>query len=120
MFAGDALLIEGCGRTDLQNGSTEALYKSVKEKLFTLPEDYLIYPAHDYKSRRVSGIGQEKKRNRRLGGDITLEPFKEIMANLNLPYPKLIDYAVPANRQGGVCLPNMPPPSKNTTARLSL
>jgi sulfur dioxygenase len=103
VFTGDALLIEGCGRTDFQNGDADALYKSVREKLFSLPDDYLVYPAHDYKDRRVSSIAQEKKRNPRLGEDKTLEQFKEIMANLNLPYPKFIDYAVPGNRQCGVC-----------------
>lgn len=108
LFSGDALLIEGCGRTDFQNGDAEALYKSVREKLFTLPDDVLVYPAHDYKDRRVSSIAQEKKRNPRLGGDKSLEEFKEIMANLNLPYPKFIDYAVPGNRQCGVCPSDLP------------
>lgn len=108
VFTGDALLIEGCGRTDFQNGNADALYKSVREKLFALPDDYLVYPAHDYKDRHVSSIAQEKKRNPRLGEDKTLEQFKEIMANLNLPYPKFIDHAVPGNRQCGVCPPDLP------------
>jgi glyoxylase-like metal-dependent hydrolase (beta-lactamase superfamily II) len=108
VFTGDALLIEGCGRTDFQNGDADALYKSVKEKLFTLPDDYLVYPAHDYKDRRVSSIAQEKKRNPRLGGERTLEEFRQIMANLNLPYPKFIDYAVPGNKQCGICPSDLP------------
>ncbi|MDB5773125.1 MAG: sulfur dioxygenase [Burkholderiales bacterium] len=108
VFTGDALLIEGCGRTDFQNGDADALYKSVREKLFTLPDDYLVYPAHDYKDRRVSSIAQEKKRNPRLGEERTLEEFRHIMANLNLPYPKFIEYAVAGNRQCGVCPPNLP------------
>jgi sulfur dioxygenase len=108
VFTGDALLIEGCGRTDFQNGDADALYKSVREKLFSLPDDYLVYPAHDYKDRRVSSIAQEKKRNPRLGEDKTLEQFREIMANLNLPYPKFIDHAVPGNRQCGVCPSHLP------------
>lgn len=108
IFTGDALLIEGCGRTDFQNGDADALYKSVREKLFALPDDYLVYPAHDYKDRRVSTIAQEKKRNPRLGGDKTLDEFKQIMANLNLPYPKFIDYAVPGNKQCGVCPSDLP------------
>jgi sulfur dioxygenase len=108
IFSGDALLIEGCGRTDFQNGDADALYRSVWEKLFTLPDDYLVYPAHDYKDRRVSSIAQEKKRNLRLGEDKTLEQFKCIMANLNLPYPKFIDHAVPGNRQCGVCPTDLP------------
>ncbi|MFJ7565625.1 MBL fold metallo-hydrolase [Herminiimonas sp. NPDC097707] len=108
IFTGDALLIEACGRTDFQNGDADALYKSVQEKLFTLPDDVLVYPAHDYKGRRVSSIAQEKERNPRLGGGKTLEEFREIMANLKLPYPTFIDYAVPGNRQCGVCPPDLP------------
>jgi sulfur dioxygenase len=108
VFTGDALLIDGCGRTDFQNGDADALYKSVKEKLFTLPDDYLVYPGHDYQDRRVSSIAQEKKRNPRLGGERSLEEFRDIMANLDLPYPKFIDYAVPGNQQCGVCPPDVP------------
>ncbi|MCK9381453.1 MAG: MBL fold metallo-hydrolase [Sulfuritalea sp.] len=108
VFTGDALLIDGCGRTDFQNGDADALYKSVREKLFSLADDVLVYPAHDYKNRRVSSIAQEKKRNPRLGGKRTLEQFKNIMANLNLPYPTFIDYAVPGNRQCGVCPCELP------------
>jgi glyoxylase-like metal-dependent hydrolase (beta-lactamase superfamily II) len=108
IFTGDALLIEGCGRTDFQQGDADALYQSIREKLFSLPEDTLVYPAHDYKDRHVSTIAQEKKRNLRLGGNRTLEEFREIMANLSLPYPKFIDYAVPGNRQCGVCPSDLP------------
>lgn len=108
VFTGDALLIDGCGRTDFQNGDADALYRSVREKLFALPDDYLVYPAHDYQDRRVSTIAQEKKRNPRLGGDKTLEQFREIMAGLKLPYPKFIDHAVPGNRQCGVCPHKLP------------
>ena len=108
VFTGDALLIEGCGRTDFQNGDAETLYRSVTEKLFALPDDTLVYPAHDYKDRRVSSIAQEKKRNPRLGEKRTLEEFKHIMANLNLPYPTFIDYAVPGNKLCGVCPDHLP------------
>jgi sulfur dioxygenase len=108
LFTGDALLIEGCGRTDFQNGDAEALYKSVREKLFILPDETLVYPAHDYKERFVSSIAQEKKRNPRLGGQKSLEEFKHIMANLNLPYPRFIDYAVEGNRLCGICPPHLP------------
>lgn len=108
VFTGDALLIEGCGRTDFQNGDADALYKSVHGKLFTLPDETLVYPAHDYKERFVSSIAQEKKRNPRLGGDKTIDEFRQIMAGLKLPYPKFIDYAVPGNRQCGVCPPGVP------------
>lgn len=108
VFTGDALLIEGCGRTDFQNGDADALYKSVREKLFSLPDDVLVYPAHDYKDRHVSSIAQEKQRNPRLGKQRTLEEFRNIMANLNLPYPKFIDYAVPGNKLCGVCPSDLP------------
>lgn len=108
VFTGDALLIEGCGRTDFQKGDADALYRSVNDKLFTLPDETLVYPAHDYKERFVSSIAQEKRRNPRLGGGKTLEEFEDIMRNLNLPYPKFIDYAVPGNRQCGVCPSHLP------------
>jgi sulfur dioxygenase len=108
VFTGDALLIEGCGRTDFQNGDARTLYRSVTEKLFTLPEDCLVYPAHDYQQRRVSSIGQEKARNPRLGQGRTLEDFDRLMADLKLPYPKFIDYAVPGNRECGVCPADVP------------
>ena len=108
VFTGDALLIEGCGRTDFQGGDAKALYGSVTGKLFSLPDDTLVYPAHDYKDRRVSSIAQEKKRNPRLGQEKSLEAFQQIMAQLDLPYPKFIDYAVPGNQQCGVCPDHLP------------
>lgn len=108
VFTGDALLIEGCGRTDFQNGDADVLYRSVTEKLFALPDETLVYPAHDYKERFVSSIAQEKLRNPRLGKGKTLEEFREIMANLNLPYPTFIDHAVPGNRGCGVCPADLP------------
>lgn len=108
VFTGDALLIEGCGRTDFQNGSADALYHSVHSKLFTLPDETLVYPAHDYKERFVSSIAQEKRRNPRLGNGKTVDQFKAIMRDLNLPYPKFMDYAVPGNRQCGVCPSHLP------------
>lgn len=67
-----------------------------------MPDDYLVYPAHDSKNRHVSSIAQEKTRNPRLGGERSLDEFKSIMTNLNLPYPKFVDYAVPGNQQCGV------------------
>ena len=108
VFTGDALLIEGCGRTDFQNGDADSLYRSVTEKLFTLPDETLVYPAHDYKERFVSSIAQEKQRNPRLGKGRPLEEFRAIMANLNLPYPTFIDHAVPGNRQCGTCPTDLP------------
>ncbi len=107
-FTGDALLIEGCGRTDFQQGDADALYRSVRDKLFGLPDDTLVYPAHDYQDRRVSTVMQEKKRNPRLGGERTVEEFRQIMRDLNLPYPKFIDYAVPGNQRCGVCPDDLP------------
>jgi sulfur dioxygenase len=108
VFTGDALLIDGCGRTDFQNGSAADLYRSVTGKLFTLPDEQLVYPGHDYQGRRVSSIGQEKARNPRLGAGRTLAEFEQIMAGLNLPYPKFIDHAVPGNRLCGVCPDDLP------------
>ena len=102
VFTGDALLIDGCGRTDFQNGDATALYRSVTEKLFVLPDDCLVYPAHDYQQRRVSTIAQERQRNPRLGGGKTLAEFTAIMANLQLPYPTFIDYAVPGSKLAGL------------------
>lgn len=108
VFTGDALLIDGCGRTDFQNGDSTALYQSIRHRLFTLPDDHLVYPCHDYNQRRVSTIAQERSRNPRLGGERTVEDFVELMAELNLPYPKFIDHAVPGNRRCGVCPEDMP------------
>lgn len=99
-FTGDALLIRGCGRTDFQGGSSEQLYKSVHAQIFTLPKDTLVYPAHDYKGFSVSTVGEEMVHNPRLTKD--QEAFKNIMANLNLSYPKMIDIAVPANMVCGL------------------
>jgi len=101
IFTGDTLLIRGCGRTDFQEGSSEVLYENVQKKLFTLPDTTLVYPAHDYKGRSVSTVGEEKKFNPRLGTGISKEAFTEIMNNLNLAKPKKIDIAVPANLKCG-------------------
>ena len=101
VLTGDALLIDGCGRTDFQEGDAELLYRSIHEKIFTLPDDALVYPAHDYHNRHVSTVGQERERNPRLGGGKTVEEFVRIMAELHLPYPYKIDVAVPANRRCG-------------------
>ena len=103
VFTGDALLIDGCGRTDFQNGDTAALFRSVREKLFALPSDTLVYPAHDYKHRHVSTVAQERERNPRLRDGVSFEEFEEIMVNLDLPYPQKIDVAVPANLKCGDC-----------------
>ena len=96
VFTGDALLIGGCGRTDFQGGDSGSQYDSITLRLFTLPDDTLVYPGHDYKGYRVSSIIQEKTLNPRLAGK-SRDEFIKIMQNLNLPRPKLIDEAVPAN-----------------------
>lgn len=108
VLTGDALLIEGCGRTDFQNGDARALYRSVRERLFALPDDTLVCPAHDYHGRRVSTIAQERARNPRLGGERSVDDFVRLMDELKLPYPKFIDYAVPGNRACGVCPEALP------------
>jgi sulfur dioxygenase len=106
LFTGDTLLINGCGRTDFQGGSAEMQYNSIVNKLFTLPDETLIYPGHDYNGRRVSSVAQEKAINPRLAGK-NINEFVAIMNNLNLPKPKLIDIAVPANRMCGVPEPEV-------------
>ncbi len=102
VFTGDTLLIRGCGRTDFQQGDAKTLYNNVTKKLFTLPDETLVYPAHDYKGRTSSTIGEEKRWNPRLGGGQTAAGFVEIMNNLNLDMPKKINEAVPANVSVGV------------------
>lgn len=99
-FTGDALLIRGCGRTDFQGGSAEALYKSVHGMIFTLPRNYRLYPAHDYSGRTVTSVAEERALNPRLSK--SLEEFVDIMNNLNLPYPKMIDKAVLSNKVCGL------------------
>ncbi|XP_031501228.1 persulfide dioxygenase ETHE1 homolog, mitochondrial-like [Nymphaea colorata] len=94
-FTGDSLLIRGCGRTDFQGGSSTQLYRSVYSQIFSLPEDTLIYPGHDYKGYTVSTVGEEILYNPRLSKDEAT--FQKIMEGLNLPYPRMIDIALPAN-----------------------
>ncbi len=101
VFTGDTLLINGCGRTDFQSGSPEAMYHSLTEVLFVLPEDTIVWPGHDYQGRTHSTIGWEKRENARVAGKAEAE-FVEIMNNLNLPRPKRIDEAVPANLTSGL------------------
>lgn len=101
VFTGDTLLIGGCGRTDFQQGDAGRLYDSVHQQILSLPPDTLVYPAHDYKGRTVSTIKEETAMNARLGGGKSREEFIEIMANLNLAYPRQIDRAVPANLHCG-------------------
>jgi len=101
IFTGDTLLIRGTGRTDFQNGDPYQQYASIQKKLFTLPDDTLVFPAHDYKGQTVSSIGEEKKHNPRLQVN-SADEYAEIMNNLSLPYPKKMDIAVPMNLQNGL------------------
>ena len=96
LFSGDTLLINGTGRTDFQNGNAKDAYNSIFNKLLKLPEETLLYPAHDYKGEKVSTIGKEKKQNPRLQIN-NVDEYVEIMSNLNLSKPKLIDSNVSRN-----------------------
>src|SRR5689334_8573055 len=101
VFTGDTLLIRGTGRTDFQNGNAHAQYDSIFNKLLKLPDDTLIYPAHDYKGDTVSTIGEERRSNPRLGVK-SVDEYVDLMNNLKLPNPKMMDIAVPANMQVGL------------------
>lgn len=100
VFTGDVLLIRGTGRTDFQGGDPAKSWHSIVEKLFTLPDDTLVYPGHDYKGWSVSTIEEEKTFNPRLAGKSKAE-YIDIMKNLNLPNPKMMDVAVPSNLKCG-------------------
>ncbi len=100
VLTGDALLIRGCGRTDFQSGDAGTLYDHVTQRLFTLPADTRVYPGHDYRGQTVSTIGEEQRLNPRFTGK-DRAAFINLMANLNLPNPKKIAEAVPANEQCG-------------------
>ncbi len=100
-FTGDALLIRGCGRTDFQQGSPQTLYRSVHEKILSLPGDCLLYPGHDYKGLTVTSVAEERAFNPRLGGQVDEGDFTGYMNNLGLPHPKQMAIAVPANLRCG-------------------
>ncbi len=101
VFTGDTLLIDGCGRTDFQSGSAQAMFHSLTEVLFKLPDATTVWPGHDYQGRTSSSIGAEKAGNARLAGK-SLEQFVAIMTSLNLPQPKRLNEAVPANLHSGL------------------
>jgi glyoxylase-like metal-dependent hydrolase (beta-lactamase superfamily II) len=101
VFTGDTLFIRGTGRTDFQAGNPVDQYDSIVNKLFVLPEETIVYPGHDYNGNISSTIWEEKRFNPRLAGK-TVAEFKQIMDNLNLPNPKLMDVAVPANLKCGL------------------
>jgi rhodanese-related sulfurtransferase len=96
-FTGDALLIRSAGRTDFQQGNAHVLYASITQRIFTLPDDCLLYPAHDYAGRTVTTVAEERRWNPRVGGDASESDFVGFMQNLGLPHPKQMDAAVPAN-----------------------
>src|SRR3954449_538956 len=101
VFTGDTLLIRGTGRTDFQNGDARAQYDSIFNRLLRLPEETMVFPAHDYKGDTVSTIGEEKRFNPRLRVR-SVDEYVELMANLKLPDPKLMDVVVPANMHVGL------------------
>ena len=101
VFTGDTLLIRGTGRTDFQNGDARAQYESLFGKLLRLPDETLVFPAHDYKGDTVSTIGEEKRYNPRLQVK-SIDDYVALMASLNLPNPKMMDVAVPSNMQIGL------------------
>ena len=101
VFTGDTLLIRGTGRTDFQNGDARAQYESIFNRLLKLPDETFVYPAHDYKGETVSTIGEERAFNPRLRVKSVAE-YEQLMANLHLPNPKMMDVAVPANMRVGL------------------
>jgi sulfur dioxygenase len=100
-FTGDCLLIRGSGRTDFQAGDAAAMYRSIREQIFTLPDECLLYPAHDYRGLTVTSVAEERRFNPRIGGEIGLGDFTGYMKNLRLAHPKMIEVAVPANLRCG-------------------
>jgi len=119
-FTGDALLIRGCGRTDFQQGSAPTLYRSIRDKVFSLPGSTLIYPAHDYRGRTVTTVDEERRLNPRLGGGRSEAEFVAIMDNLNLAYPAQIDRALPRNQRCGLDPVSLVPLSKPSWAPVEL
>jgi glyoxylase-like metal-dependent hydrolase (beta-lactamase superfamily II)/rhodanese-related sulfurtransferase len=100
-FTGDCLLIRGSGRTDFQEGDPAAMYRSIHEQIFTLPDQCLLYPAHDYRGLTVTSVAEERRFNPRIGGEIGIGDFTGYMKNLRLAHPKMIDIAVPGNLRCG-------------------
>ena len=100
-FTGDALLVRGAGRTDFQHGDPRRLFRSIREQLFTLPHDCVVYPGHDYEGRTSTTIGEERLHNPRIGGGAREEDFVGYMSNLGLPHPKQLAIALPANMRAG-------------------
>jgi sulfur dioxygenase len=100
-LTGDCLLIRGAGRTDFQQGDAHAMFRSIRDQILTLPVDCLLYPAHDYRGLTATSVGEERRCNPRIADQIGEDDFVGYMRNLNLPHPKLLDVAVPANLRLG-------------------
>ncbi|MBM4363591.1 MAG: MBL fold metallo-hydrolase [Deltaproteobacteria bacterium] len=118
-FTGDALLIRGAGRTDFQQGDARTLFRSVREKIFTLPDDTLLYPGHDYAGRTVTTVAEERAHNPRLGGERSEGDFVLLMGNLHLPHPKQLALALPANLRVGAPDAPMPPSARPDWAEVT-
>ncbi len=118
-FTGDCLLIRGCGRTDFQQGDAKQMYRSIHQRIFSLPDDCLVYPGHDYRGLTVTSVGEEKRFNPRLGGDLSEGDFAGYMDNLDLAHPRQIDIAVPANLRSGEPEGGIAPRDEPTWAPLS-
>lgn len=100
-LTGDCLLIRGTGRTDFQQGDSQAMFRSIHSQIYSLPPECLVYPGHDYRGLTVSSVAEERRFNPRIGDGIGAEDFAGYMKNLNLPHPKFLDVAVPANLRCG-------------------
>lgn len=100
-FTGDCLLIRGAGRCDFQQGHAGTLYRSITQQIFSLPDDCLVFPGHDYSGRTMSCVGEERAHNPRIGGHADERDFVGFMENLHLPHPKQLAVALPANMRSG-------------------
>jgi sulfur dioxygenase len=100
-FTGDCLLIRGAGRCDFQQGDARTLFRSITEQIFSLPDDFLVFPGHDYGGRTMSSVAEERLHNPRIGGAADERDFVGFMENMQLPHPKLLAIAVPANLRSG-------------------
>ena len=100
-FTGDCLLIRGAGRCDFQQGHAGTLYRSITQQIFSLPDECLVFPGHDYNGRTMSSVGEERRHNPRIGGHADERDFVGFMENLHLPHPKQLAVALPANQRSG-------------------
>ena len=112
-FTGDTLLVRGAGRCDFQSGDARTLYRSIVQQIFSLPDACLLFPGHDYSGRTVSSVAEERAYNPRIGGGADERDFVGFMENLNLPHPKQIDIALPANLRSGRPADGKPPRAAN-------